>query len=1405
MRLARKSLIIIISCIIMCTTLTLGTFLVLSLTGAFSANANSDLVISTPDLQKEYDGKDLVGETYTIQSGEIREGYKIVVNSTSSIKDVGETSNELTVGILDQDGNDVTDRYEIEYDYGTLKIVKKKLVIQTASTAVLYSKDTKHSASGLHINGEFFEGNEILLESGDTIKFEVPEFNLVGTHENKTEISILNADGEDNSASYDVELSFGSVQIKQFKLTFSTASVEKVYDGKVLTDKTIKITQGKEVGHRYLVKESTLPSIENVGEVQNKLELIVKDEDGNNITESYLFEATYGKLVITPRELYIPDNTISVSKTYDNSARCSKFIDSDDSEYPNINLVNGHKVELILTAVSSDVGVYSSAQDEIEEFTYVIRKANGTEVTGNYKIPDQLLTVLTIQQKEVTLEHYYFVKEYDGNKNATCPVNDNEVLDGQKLTLVGVAEHNAGEYYGLSFDVENVKIYDKNTGGDKTHNYKILGNATLDLIITPRAISIITQSAEKEYDGTPLTRKEFEVGWGLAQGQTAQIDITGSQTEVGESENTVDESTLKIVDADMQEVSLDNYLISYNLGKLKVTKKQLIIKTASDSKPYDGKPLTNDTVEFENLEPEYLAKTTITVTGSQTEVGKSDNTVDEESLVIRDEQGNEIDKDLYVIVYELGELSVYKATITVGTATAEKEYDGTPLTANSSADYTVMGLPEGVSVDGEVSVIGSQTEVGESNNNVDEQAFEELLISKGLNLDNYNIKYNYGKLTVKKRTILIKTESAEKFFDGTPLTEPTYQIESQDITPELQAIIESAVTVTGIQMDVGTSDNTVEIGEIEGLDTNYYEIATELGKLTIKPRKIIIDTGSAEKVYDGQPLTSQEYTISGDGLAENHKINLITIGSQTLPGESFNSIDMNKLYIEDSEGNVFNEGQYIIEKINYGVLKVVDKQDGPPGGDGPGGDGPGGNDGPPGGKFGPPDKGEPKKVFTVNSTLSNGFYLKNESFGDYVGEGFIAAPVYDVTGTNPHEYFASRLSSYNETKLNKGVITIKDAGYVYAPYYSLESSSNAEVVNKTLYNGSDSRIHQDASVNNNLYSVEFYGYNFETASNLTALTPIEDGDYYEFLTKNYLAVKADTKYYILNTAGEQNDKFLRIDERIEDWATRYEQGDLAQKQVVINEVAYFVSTCAEYNLDYSYTTSDNVIGFIQEKEGVCQQFSATGTLLYRLIGIPARYTVGYVANVKQVGVDVDVMSNQAHAWVEIYLEHYGWIPVEVTGGSNSNGGSGEGPGDGGSGEGPGAVENATKVILTIGEYWDFSEQRNISLTIESRKGKYDALQNAHAKIDFEIKLEGGVDDISAKRELAENGEMTVKFDNGDVLTIRLLACPSPTEMGAKEYSTDMEYSIEIVNESGQNVKDNYSIGRNIGLWNVVKG
>ena len=85
---------------------------------------------------------------------------------------------------------------------------------------------------------------------------------------------------------------------------------------------------------------------------------------------------------------------------------------------------------------------------------------------------------------------------------------------------------------------------------------------------------------------------------------------------------------------------------------------------------------------------------------------------------------------------------------------------------------------------------------------------------------------------------------------------------------------------------------------------------------------------------------------------------------------------------------------------------------------------------------------------------------------------------------------------------------------------------------------------------------------------------------------------------------------------------------------------------------------------LQTKEGYCTYFASAMAVLCRMVGVPARYVEGYVANPGKDGIAY-VTGLQAHAWVEVYFDGYGWLTFDPT----------PAEGSGGEEDGPQSAEN----------------------------------------------------------------------------------------------------------------------------------
>lgn len=110
----------------------------------------------------------------------------------------------------------------------------------------------------------------------------------------------------------------------------------------------------------------------------------------------------------------------------------------------------------------------------------------------------------------------------------------------------------------------------------------------------------------------------------------------------------------------------------------------------------------------------------------------------------------------------------------------------------------------------------------------------------------------------------------------------------------------------------------------------------------------------------------------------------------------------------------------------------------------------------------------------------------------------------------------------------------------------------------------------------------------------------------------------------------------------------------------ITDLMEFLDSAAVYNLDAENSPPDRdfVEYFLFEShEGYCMHFASAAVLSLRYFGIPARYVTGYAVSPSAFSEDGNgaykavLTGKQAHAWAEIYLDHIGWVPVEMTPGA----------------------------------------------------------------------------------------------------------------------------------------------------------
>ncbi len=171
--------------------------------------------------------------------------------------------------------------------------------------------------------------------------------------------------------------------------------------------------------------------------------------------------------------------------------------------------------------------------------------------------------------------------------------------------------------------------------------------------------------------------------------------------------------------------------------------------------------------------------------------------------------------------------------------------------------------------------------------------------------------------------------------------------------------------------------------------------------------------------------------------------------------------------------------------------------------------------------------------------------------------------------------------------------------------------------------------------------------------------------YGDFVEENYMDVPDDQK-----TAKELAREIKNSSEYKEDYKLymdmlSYTPGSAMEKNWSRTLLTALVKARLEQEYTYSLELEELAPGqdpveyFLgTSKEGYCVHFASAAVMILREMGVPARYTSGYlVTNNKirrQDGMYAfSVKDSASHAWVEIYLEEYGWMPWDVTPGYNN--------------------------------------------------------------------------------------------------------------------------------------------------------
>ena len=545
------------------------------------------------------------------------------------------------------------------------------------------------------------------------------------------------------------------------------------------------------------------------------------------------------------------------------------------------------------------------------------------KIDGYTPVSDASQSITITEGTNVINFYYYKNVELTANSDEkTYNGNEQTVKPGYTCSEKNVTFDNIAEPSGKGTDAgEQPVTFAKGTVGkvDTSKKYIVTEANPGTLTINKRSVTLTSASDEKVYDGTALTNGTVTVGGadGFADGEGAAYDVTGSQTDVGESDNTFTYTLNKGTKA-------DNYTFEVKFGTLKVTpvtdKVTVTIKGGKSSVTYNGEDHTVSGYAVANISNPLYKESDFTFSGTAEANGKNAGTY-KMGLKAKDFANTSNNFTNVEFVVEDGQLEITKRPVTLISADLTKVYDGTAL-KNGNTPVTEMFGTEDAFPDGEgvtYDFTGSQTDVGESKNTFT------YTLNKGTKADNYSIELVPGKLEVTPVTaeviVTITGRTDEMPYDGKEHSVFGYDVTVSNTLynpkKDMQFNgIDEDMTAKGI--DAGTYPMELTVENFTNKSDNFSKVTFVVtdGYVKINPRAVTLTSETAGKTYDGTALEKPAVTVGGDGFVEGQVKEIKATGSVTNAGSVANTIT----FTPNKE--TFKDGNYAITKTE-GTLTIA--------------------------------------------------------------------------------------------------------------------------------------------------------------------------------------------------------------------------------------------------------------------------------------------------------------------------------------------------------------------------------------------------------------------------------------------------------------------------------------------------
>ena len=170
------------------------------------------------------------------------------------------------------------------------------------------------------------------------------------------------------------------------------------------------------------------------------------------------------------------------------------------------------------------------------------------------------------------------------------------------------------------------------------------------------------------------------------------------------------------------------------------------------------------------------------------------------------------------------------------------------------------------------------------------------------------------------------------------------------------------------------------------------------------------------------------------------------------------------------------------------------------------------------------------------------------------------------------------------------------------------------------------------------------GYSYETVSDAQTLLP----ELLDFLqndtwdgVKSYLQMESAYREFVYSYALTVPAEFrAQLGAVLDSCCESYGPADSLTKEQAQTAALAFLERCFDGSGDIALPLTDTA-------DGTTYQYATVAALALRYYGIPARYVEGYTVKTAE-NEPVNVDASAAGAWVEVYQDGVGWLPLALT-------------------------------------------------------------------------------------------------------------------------------------------------------------